>query len=207
MEFAIVDIETTGGMPHTHGITEIAIVIHNGVEVTGKYVTLLNPRQKIPPFIVNMTGISDEMVSQAPLFEEVAPKIYNLLKGRIFVAHNVSFDYSFVHYLLSKSGFQWSAPKLCTIRLSRKVFPGLEKYGLGSLTRDLGIRIEGRHRAWGDAQATAEVLTMAIKKEGMDPIHYLLAKKEVRKKIAPPIEETNEDTNEETNEEGVNDED
>lgn len=199
MEFAIVDIETTGGMPHLHGITEIAIVIHNGVEVTGKYVTLVNPRQKIPPFIVNMTGISDEMVSQAPLFEEVAPKIYNLLKDRIFVAHNVSFDYSFVHYLLGKSGFQWSAPKLCTIRLSRKVFPGLAKYGLGSLTRDLGIRIEGRHRAWGDAQATAEVLTMAIEKEGMTPIHYLLAKKEVRKKIVPPIETTNE--------EGSNDED
>jgi DNA polymerase-3 subunit epsilon len=129
-------------------------------------------------------------VAEAPLFEEVAPQIYNLLKDRIFVAHNVSFDYSFVHYLLGKSGFQWSAPKLCTIRLSKKVFPGLEKYGLGSLTRDLGIKIEGRHRAWGDAQATAEVLTMAIEKEGMAPIHTLLNKKEPRKKIAPPSSET-----------------
>jgi DNA polymerase-3 subunit epsilon len=186
MEFAVVDIETTGGMPQSHGITEIAIVIHNGVEVTGKYVTLINPRQKIPPFIVNMTGISDAMVANAPLFEEVAPEIYNLLNGRIFVAHNVSFDYSFVHYLLGKAGFQWSAPKLCTIKLSRRVFPGLAKYGLGSLTRDLGIRIEGRHRAWGDAAATAQVLTMAIQKEGMTPIHTLLAKKEPRKKIVPP---------------------
>jgi DNA polymerase-3 subunit epsilon len=186
MEFAVVDIETTGGMPQSHGITEIAIVIHNGVEVTGKYVTLINPRQRIPPFIVNMTGISDAMVANAPLFEEVAPEIYNLLNGRIFVAHNVSFDYSFVHYLLGKAGFQWSAPKLCTIKLSRRVFPGLAKYGLGSLTRDLGIRIEGRHRAWGDAAATAQVLTMAIQKEGMTPIHTLLAKKEPRKKIVPP---------------------
>jgi DNA polymerase-3 subunit epsilon len=186
MEFAIVDIETTGGMPHTHGITEIAIVIHNGIEVTGKYVTLVNPMQKIPPFIINMTGISDQMVAEAPLFEEVAPMIFNLLKDRIFVAHNVSFDYSFVHYMLGKAGFQWTAPKLCTIKLSKKVFPGLEKYGLGSLTRDLGIRIEGRHRAWGDAAATAEVLTMAIEKEGMAPIHLLLGKKEPRKKIAPP---------------------
>ena len=195
MEFAIVDIETTGGMPHTHGITEIAIVMHNGVEVTGKYVTLVNPRQKIPPFIVNMTGISDEMVAQAPIFEEVAPQIYNLLKDRIFVAHNASFDYSFVRYLLGKSGYDWSAPKLCTIRLSKKVFPGLAKYGLGSLTRDLGIRIEGRHRAWGDAQATAEVLTMAIEKEGMAPIHYLLSKKEVRKKVVPPSVDTIEEKN------------
>jgi DNA polymerase-3 subunit epsilon len=82
---------------------------------------------------------------------------------------------------------------LCTIRLSKKVFPGLAKYGLGSLTRDLGIRIEGRHRAWGDAQATAEVLTMAIEKEGMAPIHYLLAKKEVRKKVVPPADSSNDD--------------
>ena len=189
MEFAVVDIETTGSTPQSAGITEIAIVIHNGVEVTGKYVTLINPRQKIPPFIVNMTGISDAMVANAPLFEEVAPQIFNLLNGRIFVAHNVSFDYSFVHYLLGKSGFQWSAPKLCTIKLSRRVFPGLEKYGLGSLTRDLGIRIEGRHRAWGDAAATAQVLTMAIQKEGMNPIHSLLVKKEPRKKIVLPPNE------------------
>jgi DNA polymerase-3 subunit epsilon len=192
MEFAVVDIETTGSTPQSAGITEIAIVIHNGVEVTGKYVTLINPRHKIPPFIVNMTGISDEMVAVAPLFEEVAPQIYNLLNGRVFVAHNVSFDYSFVHYLLGRSGFQWSAPKLCTIKLSRRVFPGLEKYGLGSLTRDLGIRIEGRHRAWGDAAATAQVLTMAIEKEGMQPIHSLLAKKEARKKkVIPPGEMPN----------------
>lgn len=191
MEFAVVDIETTGSTPQSAGITEIAIVIHNGVEVTGKYVTLINPRHKIPPFIVNMTGISDEMVAGAPLFEEVAPQIYNLLNGRVFVAHNVSFDYSFVHYLLGRSGFQWSAPKLCTIKLSRRVFPGLEKYGLGSLTRDLGIKIEGRHRAWGDAAATAQVLTMAIEKEGMQPIHNLLAKKEPRKKIVPLTEMPN----------------
>ena len=193
MEFAVVDIETTGSTPQSAGITEIAIVIHNGVEVTGKYVTLINPRQKIPPFIVNMTGISDAMVANAPLFEEVAPQIFNLLNGRIFVAHNVSFDYSFVHYLLGKCGFQWSAPKLCTIKLSRRVFPGLEKYGLGSLTRDLGIRIEGRHRAWGDAAATAQVLTMAIEKEGMKPIHSLLVKKEPRKKIVPPPNEIGND--------------
>lgn len=193
MEFAVVDIETTGSTPQSAGITEIAIVIHNGVEVTGKYVTLINPRQKIPPFIVNMTGISDAMVANAPLFEEVAPQIFNLLNGRIFVAHNVSFDYSFVHYLLWKCGFQWSAPKLCTIKLSRRVFPGLEKYGLGSLTRDLGIRIEGRHRAWGDAAATAQVLTMAIEKEGMKPIHSLLLKKEPRKKIVPPANEIGND--------------
>lgn len=189
MEFAVVDIETTGGHPHTHGITEIAIVIHDGVSITGKYTTLVNPMQKIPPFIVNMTGISDEMVAVAPTFEEVAPHIFNLLEGRVFVAHNVSFDYSFVHYHLSKHGYKWNAPKLCTIKLSKKVFPGLPKYGLGSLTRDLGIRIEGRHRAWGDAQATAEVLTLAIEKQGMFPVKHLISSRSVRKKIAPSNED------------------
>lgn len=182
MEFAIVDIETTGGLPNTHGITEIAIVIHNGEEVTGKFSSLVNPLQRIPPFIVNMTGISDEMVATAPLFEEIAPQVYNLLEGRVFVAHNVSFDYSFVHYHLLRAGLKWQAPKLCTIKLSKKVFPGLVRYGLGSLTKDLGIQIEGRHRAWGDAQATAEVLSMAIAKKGMSPIHSLLSKKEPIKK-------------------------
>jgi DNA polymerase-3 subunit epsilon len=195
MEFAIVDIETTGGMPSTHGITEIAIVIHNGVEVTGKYSTLVNPLQKIPPFIVGMTGISDEMVASAPLFEEVAPQIYNLLNGRVFVAHNVSFDYSFVHFHMDRAGYKWSAPKLCTIKLSRKVFPGLAKYGLGSLTRDLGIRIEGRHRAWGDAQATAEVLSLAIEKQGMTPIHNLLAKKDPYKNKTSPTSDAEEASN------------
>jgi DNA polymerase-3 subunit epsilon len=196
MEFAVVDIETTGGHPNTHGITEIAIVIHDGVSITGKYSTLVNPLQKIPPFIVNMTGISDEMVATAPTFDQVAPQIFNLLEGRVFVAHNVSFDYSFVHYQLNKHGYQWSAQKLCTIKLSKKVFPGLPKYGLGSLTRDLGIRIEGRHRAWGDAQATAEVLSMAIEKQGMFPIKHLIGSRTVRKKIAPSSEDaTNNDNN------------
>ena len=97
MRFAVVDIETTGGFPQQHGITEIAIVLHNGKEVEGIYETLVNPHQLIPPFIANMTGITDAMVAKAPDFEQVADKIYNLLKDRVFVAHNVNFDFSFVN--------------------------------------------------------------------------------------------------------------
>ena len=187
--YAIIDIETTGGSPNFSKITEIAIILHDGQKVIEEYSTLINPECSIPYQITQLTGISNEMVRDAPPFYDVAKKIIELTKDAVFVAHNVSFDYSFVHYLLGKCGFQWSAPKLCTIKLSRRVFPGLEKYGLGSLTRDLGIRIEGRHRAWGDAAATAQVLTMAIEKEGMKPIHSLLAKKEPRKKIVPPPNE------------------
>ena len=128
MQFAIVDIETTGGFPEQHGMTEIAIVLHNGTEVEGRYETLINPHQPIPPYIANMTGISDKMVSEAPSFEEVAPHIFNLLKDRIFVAHNVNFDYSFVKCHLQQAGFQLNVSKLC---------PG--KCSLGLENTDLDI--------------------------------------------------------------------
>jgi DNA polymerase III subunit epsilon len=174
MQFAIVDIETTGGFPDQHGMTEIAIVLHNGTEVEGKYETLINPHQSIPPYIANMTGISDKMVSAAPSFSAVAPQIFNLLKDRIFVAHNVNFDYSFVKYHLQQSGYQLNVSKLCTIRLSRKVFPGFKKYGLGHLCRELDIQITNRHRAGGDALATAQILDLVLQNNGMRLIKELL---------------------------------
>ena len=184
MQFAIVDIETTGGFPEQHGITEIAIVLHNGSEIEGKYETLVNPHQPIPPFIANMTGISDAMAATAPSFEEVAPKIYNLLKDRVFVAHNVNFDFSFVKHHLQQAGFHLQTQKLCTIRLSRKVFPGFRKYGLGHLCRELGIQIENRHRAGGDALATTEVLDMVLRNNGAMVISEML-KKENKNQVLP----------------------
>ena len=185
MRFAVVDIETTGGFPQQHGITEIAIVLMNGNEIEGQYSTLVNPHQPIPPFIVNMTGISDSMVSKAPSFNLVADKIYQLLHDRVFVAHNVNFDFSFVKYHLQEAGYHLQTPKLCTIRTSRKVFPGFRKYGLGHLTRELGISIENRHRAGGDALATANVLQLILAKDGLIVIKDML-KKENRFQILPP---------------------
>ncbi len=185
MRFAVVDIETTGGFPQQHGITEIAIVLMDGNEIEGQYSTLVNPHQPIPPFIVNMTGISDAMVSKAPSFHKVAEKIYQLLHDRIFVAHNVNFDFSFVKYHLQEAGFHLKTPKICTIRTSRKVFPGFRKYGLGHLTRELGIPIENRHRAGGDALATAKVLQLILEKNGLPVIKEML-KKEDRFQILPP---------------------
>ena len=184
MEFAIVDIETTGGFPQQHGITEIAIVLHNGTEIQGKYETLINPHQPIPPFVINMTGITDAMVAVAPSFETVAPNIYNLLKDRVFVAHNVNFDYSFVKHHLQQAGFTLQTPKLCTIRLSRKVFPGFRKYGLGHLCRELGIGIENRHRAYGDALATSRVLDLVLQNNGLLLVKEML-KKENKNQLLP----------------------
>jgi DNA polymerase-3 subunit epsilon len=185
MQYAIVDIETTGGFPQQHGITEIAIVLHNGTEVEGKYETLVNPHQPIPPFVANMTGISDAMVAVAPSFGEVAPYIFNLLKDRVFVAHNVNFDFSFVKHHLQQAGFSLQTQKLCTIRLSRKVFPGFRKYGLGHLCRELGIRIENRHRAGGDALATTQVLDLVLQNNGLLLIKEML-KKDNRSQLLPP---------------------
>ncbi|TAF49777.1 MAG: DNA polymerase III subunit epsilon, partial [Sphingobacteriia bacterium] len=185
LRFAIVDIETTGGFPQQHGITEIAIVVYNGKTIEERYETLVNPHQAIPPFVAQMTGISQAMVAQAPDFADVAPKIFSLLSGAVFVAHNVNFDYSFVKYNLQAAGFQWSAPKLCTIRLSRKVFPGFKKYGLGHLSRELGIQIKNRHRAGGDADATTQILDLVIQNNGQRLVEEMLAK-ENREYLLPP---------------------
>lgn len=190
MQFAIVDIETTGGFPEQHGMTEIAIVLHNGTEVEGRYETLVNPHQPIPPYIANMTGISDKMVAAAPSFEEVAPHIFNLLKDRIFVAHNVNFDYSFVKYHLQKAGYQLNTSKLCTIRLARKVFPGFRKYGLGHLCRELNITITNRHRAGGDAIATAQILDLVLQNNGLRLIKELLKRDNHNQTLPAHLPET-----------------
>lgn len=155
--YAIVDIETTGGHASAGCITEIAIFVHDGREIIEQYETLVNPGRPIPRYIQALTGITDEMVAEAPYFEEVAAKVHELLMGNIFIAHNVNFDYSFLKHQLDGCGYTLQAKKLCTVRLSRKVFPGFPSYSLGNLCRQLGINIQQRHRAAGDALATVQV--------------------------------------------------
>ncbi len=159
-EFAIVDIETTGGNPADGGgITEVAILIHDGFEIIDTFQSLINPERNIPGFITGLTGIDSEMVSQAPTFSALASQIFELLQNRIFVAHNVNFDFTFLQKALLKEGFELRPQKLCTVRLSRKAFPGYKSYSLGRLCEQLNIRIEARHRAYGDAKATAILFT------------------------------------------------
>lgn len=154
-EYAIVDIETTGGYAGGSRMTEIAIIIHDGSKITDRWETLINPQQEIPLPIFALTGINNEMVRDAPIFDDIAQKVHDLLADRIFVAHNVNFDYSFVRHQLEASGFKWTARKLCTVRAARKITPGIVSYSLGNLCRSLNIHIENRHRAGGDADATA----------------------------------------------------
>ena len=154
-EYAIVDIETTGGNASGSRITEIAIIIHNGLNVTERWETLVNPEKDIPLPIFALTGINNEMVANAPVFDTVAEKIYEMLNERIFVAHNVNFVYSFVKHQLEQAGFKWTARKLCTVRAARKIKPGFTSYSLGNLCRSLDIPLVKQHRAGGDADATA----------------------------------------------------
>jgi DNA polymerase-3 subunit epsilon len=152
--FAIIDVETTGGGISGNRITEICIALLKDGEVIDKYTTLINPERDIPQYITALTGIDDDMVANAPRFFEVAEKIEELTKDAIFVAHNVSFDYNVIRGEFQLLGQYYNRKKLCTVRLSRKLIPGLLSYSLGRLCNSINIPHLNRHRAEGDVDAT-----------------------------------------------------
>lgn len=182
--YTVVDIETTGGTARSNKIVEIAIVTFDGMKIVDTYATLINPKKYIPPFITSLTGISNEMVEDAPTFEDVAEIILDKTSDKVFVAHNVNFDYSFLKQEFSILGQRFERKKLCTVRLAKKIIPGFQSYGLGSLTSELGIKINNRHRALGDAEATARVLKVLIEHDRENFIAYSL-KKNSREAILP----------------------
>ena len=186
-EYAVVDIETTGGNAGTSRITEIAVIIHNGTEVIDRWETLVNPQQHIPLYITALTGITNEMVSGAPLFEDISEQLFQMLSGRVFVAHNVNFDYSFVRHQLEEAGFKWTAAKLCTVRAARKITPGLPSYSLGNLCRSLDISLENRHRAGGDADATAVLLSMLIQNDDNGEISRMIKRTAPDQRLPPNL--------------------
>lgn len=176
MIFAIVDIETTGGYASSNGITEIAVFVHDGEKLIDQFETLINPQQPIPHFIQTLTGITNKMVAQSPTFNEIAPQLFELLNDKIFVAHNVNFDYSFLKHQLLDCGYILSTKKLCTVRLSRKVFTALPSYSLGNLCRSLQIPISNRHRAGGDAWATVQLFEKLLCHQAQPYIEQFLKK-------------------------------
>ena len=183
--YAIVDIETTGGYAANNDITEIAIVLHDGETVINRFETLVRPVRTIPYYIQVLTGISNDMVAAAPSFEEVAPHIYELLQGKIFVAHNVNFDYSFLKHHFSVAGFELNLHKLCTVRLTKKVFPGLASYSLGNLCNHFGITIFNRHRAGGDTDATVRLLEHLLQHNAEPHIQQFI-KRGAKEQSLPP---------------------
>ena len=169
--FAIIDIETCGSKYEFRRgrITEICIVIHDGLQVVDKFTTLINPECHITPFFISLSGITNEMVANAPKFHEVAKKIIDITEGKIFVAHNVGFDYGFVRDEFLSMGYKYKRETLCTVRLSRKLMPGMLSYSLGKLCSSIGIEIEGRHRAEGDADATVKLFDKLLELKSMHP--------------------------------------
>ncbi|HEV7349828.1 3'-5' exonuclease [Telluribacter sp.] len=161
--YCIVDIETTGGVKGPTRIIEVAIYRHDGQQVVDSFQSLVNPETFIPPFISRLTGIEDKMVKDAPTFAEIADPVRSLTQDAWFVAHNVSFDYNFI-----KKEFLWldeyyQRDQLCTVRLSRRIFPGFKSYSLGNLCQSLAINVKDRHRAAGDAEATVTLFEMLLR--------------------------------------------
>lgn len=169
--FAIIDIETCGGRYEFRKgrITEICIIVHDGLQVVDKFSTLINPECYISTYFTGLTGITNEMVADAPKFHEVAKKIIEMTQDCLFVAHNVSFDYGFIRDEFAALGYTYKRETLCTVRLSRKLMPGKISYSLGKLCQSLGIENHARHRAEGDAMATVQLFEKLLELKNIHP--------------------------------------
>ena len=175
--YSIIDIETTGGKFNQEKITEIAIFkIKNDGNIS-VYHQLINPKKKIQLFVERLTGINNIMLKNKPVFEEVAVDIYDFTKNSVFVAHNVNFDFRVLRNEFSQIGKKFNRDLLCTIELSKKVFPEMKSYSLGKLVSNLGIKIKNRHRADGDAKATLDLFILIKSK---------ISQKELDKYIKKP---------------------
>ena len=158
--YSVVDIETTGGLKGGNRITEIGIVKVQHGKVIDTWTSLVNPERHIPGFITSLTGISDSMVYNAPVFADIAKPLLDKLAGSIFVAHNVNFDYGFIKKECEVAGHFFKMPKMCTVVESRKAFKGLKSYSLGNLSKHFNLNLTSHHRALADATATAELLLL-----------------------------------------------
>ncbi|WKD86548.1 Putative bifunctional exonuclease/endonuclease protein [Polaribacter huanghezhanensis] len=163
--YAILDIETTGGKFNEEGITEIAIYKFDGHAVVDQLITLVNPEKDIQPFVVQLTGINNKMLKNAPKFHEVAKRILEITEDCIIVAHNSSFDYRILKTEYKRLGYQFKRDTLCTVELSRKLIPDKPSYSLGKLCKSLGIPMNDRHRASGDALATIQLFKLLLNKD------------------------------------------
>jgi DNA polymerase-3 subunit epsilon len=166
--YAVIDVETTGGHLYDDRITEVAIYVTDGKNLIKSFSSLVNPERKITPFVVKLTGITDEMVSSAPIFAEIAQEVLDHTENCIFVAHNIGFDYSMIKREFKRIGIPFRRSNACTVQLSQLVFKHQPSYSLGNLTKNLGISLENRHRAFGDAEATANLLHKIIEEKGAD---------------------------------------
>jgi DNA polymerase-3 subunit epsilon len=181
---AIVDLETTGGSPAWDRVTEIAVMEIDGFEVTSEWSTLVNPGTTIPAAIQALTGITNDMVAGAPRFAALAEELFERLGGRVFVAHNARFDYGFLRQEFERTGRRFLAKTLCTVRLSRRLYPQHPRHNLDSLIERHGIDCRARHRALGDADAVWQFLRIAAAEHG--PEILAVAARQVAKRATLP---------------------
>ena len=163
--YAVVDVETTGGKYNEEGITEIAIYKFDGNKIVDQFISLINPERPIQPFVVQLTGINEKMLRNAPKFYEIAKRVIEITENSTLVAHNANFDYRMLCTEFNRLGFTYERPTLCTVSLSKKLIPEQESYKLGKLVRALGIPLSDRHRAAGDARATVKLLKLLLDKD------------------------------------------
>ncbi len=184
--FTIVDIETTGGSPLFHRVIEIGILRIEHGEVVSKFKSLINPGREIPEFITDMTGISDRMVKKARSFEEVIEEIFPLFEDSIFVAHNSSFDYSFLKTEFERFGYKFKMDTLCTVRLSRILYPMHKRHNLSAIIERFNFKCKNRHRAYDDAKVLWDFLQLAEKEFPKEELGSALER--TIKKI-PPVKQ------------------
>jgi DNA polymerase-3 subunit epsilon len=165
LTYAVVDVETTGTSADAGDrITEVAVVVLRGSEVVRRFDTLVNPERAIPPMITALTHITWEMVKDAPRFGDICAELLETLDGSVFVAHNAAFDWRFISSEVARAtGRRLDARRLCTVRLARKILPHLPSRRLDSLAHYYGVEIVDRHRALGDADATARILLRLLR--------------------------------------------
>ncbi len=185
--YAILDIETTGGKYNEEGITEIAIYKFDGHTIVDQFASLINPEKPIQPFVVNLTGINNDMLRQAPKFFEVAKRIIEITTDCIIVAHNALFDNRILTTEFDRLGYQYERESVCTVELAKKLLPDMPSYSLGKLVKNLGIPLTDRHRAQGDAKATVALFKILLSKDNSKEILSQTIKKEPKKKLEPKL--------------------
>ena len=161
-DFAILDVETTGGKFNEEKITEIAIIVYDGDKIIDKFETLINPGKDIQPFVQKLTGINMKLVKNSPKFKDVSEKIFKITKDKIIVAHNVDFDYRVIKNEFQSINIKYYRDSLCTVDLSKLIFPNLKSYKLTNLLSHFGIENENPHRAISDTLGALKLFQIII---------------------------------------------
>ena len=155
--YAFIDLETSGGKFNKEKIIEIAVIIYDGEQIIETYSTLVNPCVKVDFYVQKLTGIKNSDLKKENTFNHYAKKVLNLVKNKILVGHNVEYDYRVLKNEFKNIGIDYKAKTLCTIEMSKKIFPDLESYKLKKICNHFNIELNNHHRAFDDAKATSEL--------------------------------------------------